>query len=184
MTMQSRVTSRTLVVLAVAQVVAVGVVLAGSREVSPVPRTGASAEVGQDLGGVKLTSDAGQPTLLRELVRGSEWTAVLAVHSRCAWCDSISPDWRRVLQQPNRYRIVFLGREPLDSLSSYLEAKSLYAPFATVFGAADGSVERAIAGRTPWVYLVDSTGTLRYSEHGSALSVLDSVIGDLSGTGQ
>lgn len=176
MPLKLNVSTKFLASLAIVQSVLVVVLILETRTLRGDQVARAEVSVGLGLGEATILLESGARLALREVVRHSDYTALLAVHSGCAWCDSVAPEWAKLLREERSYRVLLLGREAIDSLRAYAERKPLSASVISVHGAPDGSLERAIAGRTPWIYLVDSVGTLHYSDNGRTLGSLDSVV--------
>jgi hypothetical protein len=115
-------------------------------------------------------------TLRREDAR---WTVLLAFSPTCAWCDSVAPRWKSWTGAIGR-RVVVVGissGEPSAALR-YAHAHGWkLGELIVVDSAVTGVLGRQLTRKTPWLFLFDSRGVLRYSGHGNEVETVDSLAG-------
>lgn len=107
------------------------------------------------------------------------WTVLLAFSPTCAWCDSVAPLWKR-WSRDTGVRAHVVGVASGDPLAArrYTHAHGWrLAELLVVDNVVTGSLGRQITRKTPWFFLFDSTGTLRYSGHGNEIGLVDSLVG-------
>lgn len=107
------------------------------------------------------------------------WTVLLAFSPTCSWCDSVAPRWRSWTNEVNhRVRVVGVVSGSPSAALAYThrhawQLQDLLAVDSTV----TGTLERQLTRKTPWLFLFDSAGVLRYSGHGNEVGVVDSLVG-------
>lgn len=104
-----------------------------------------------------------------------EWTAVLAFYSNCPYCEAVSPVWRDWLSRSHSMRVVGITRDSLPVARRYVTHHGWDIPVLSVLGAPLGSTAQLIVNRTPWVFLIDARGIVRYAGHGQTIALLDSL---------
>lgn len=110
---------------------------------------------------------------------GPSWSVLLAYSPTCAWCDSVAPLWKRWIRD-TRVRVHVVGVASGDPLAArrYAHAHEWrLAELLVVDSAVTGGLGRQLTRKTPWFFLFDSTGTLRYSGHGNEIGLVDSLVG-------
>lgn len=110
-----------------------------------------------------LIADVGGPVIL------------LAFHSECPHCEAIAPDWRAWLAKGPPTRVLAISRDTLAVGLNYAETHGWKVPVVSV-GAEPDEPEAGLTRRTPWIYVIDRHGIVRFEGHGSRLGALDSVL--------
>lgn len=105
-----------------------------------------------------------------------QWTVVLSFRSDCAPSRLAAPLWRQWLTSPKPLRVVAVTRDSLPTALAYRGREGWPVQLLSVHGARRGSREHSLVTRTPWLFLIDPDGVVRYQGHGSTLAALDSVI--------
>lgn len=170
-----KIRSRSLILLACAQIAVLGF-LYFERTSAPEATIATSLDVGDTITVLTMFDERGKPVQLGASDSSSRWTVLLSVYSHCIWCDSIAPTWKEYIDQPHDYVVHMVSREPIDTLIEYADSKGYDVSLLSIGGATDGSLERELTGKTPWIYVLDSDGVLRLAEHGFAVDSLDSFI--------
>lgn len=116
-----------------------------------------------------------QPYAAQVKMRGRNHLLVLTVSSNCGWTDSVIPTWKMWLAGSLRPATLALTQDSAHAVQSYLEAHGLALPVVSTVGLPDSAVWRVASGRTPWMFLTDSNGTLLKSVHGKRTASIDSV---------
>lgn len=111
----------------------------------------------------RLAGYAGKPVL------------VLAISSTCSWSDSVMPLWKEWFHSQAPHEAVALTTDSADALRAYLGAHGLEMPVVSTAGLPDTSVWRVASGRTPWMFLLDTDGTVLRSVHGKRMASIDSL---------
>lgn len=144
-------------------------------------RRASTPEVGGRVNITVLDSVGNQMRLHEVVSAHGDPVLLLTAYSHCAWCDSVSQEWA-AFASTAEIPVYLFGREPVDSIVGYRESRAIPAGVLSVAHAPEGTTERAMAGRTPWLFLVDENSRLLYSGHGSELSQIDSLLKLLSAT--
>ena len=109
----------------------------------------------------------------------ARWTVLLAFSPTCAWCDSVAPRWKSWTAAIDR-RVAVVGissGEPSAALR-YAHAHGWkLGALIVVDSAVTGVLGRQLTRKTPWLFLFDSRGVLRYSGHGNEVETVDSLAG-------
>lgn len=161
------------VILALLAVVQGAVLLNMQRE--EVPTRTSPLVVGEPAAEIRGTVEGTGDTVLRLGDTGGKWTAVLAFYSDCSYCDRAAAHWRSWLARDRDLRTWGVTRDGLDEAVEYARGHDWALPILSV-RPSPGSLEHQLISRTPWVFLFDPGGTLRYEGNGSNLSRVDSVM--------
>ena len=168
-------TSRVLKGLLVVQGCALVVILArlGSR---PAVEPARSLFIGDSATYLTGKTADGRPDTVTLRGQG-RWTAVMVFSSSCVWCDSIAPRWREWLSAKGHdsLQVVAVANENAATAQQYAAKKGWQIRILAVPEARGLSLERALTGRTPWLYAFDPQGRLVLTRHGQFLSALDSL---------
>jgi hypothetical protein len=106
------------------------------------------------------------------------WTVLLAFSPTCAWCDSVAPHWRLWTNGiGSQIRVVgVVSADPAAALRYTHAHQWRLADLIVVDSAVTGVLGRQLTRKTPWLFLFDSAGVLRYSGHGNEHAVIDSLV--------
>lgn len=171
--------------LAVLGLVALAMVQGGAIVYSATRTKGAATARPPDLViGDAIRAIPGRDSLSRitqVTVRRSDpaWTVLLAFSPTCAWCDSVAPLWKRWTRDSGvRAHVVGLASGDPLAARRYTHAHEWrLAELLVVDSAVSGVLGRQLTRKTPWFFLVDSAGVLRYSGHGNEIGIVDSLVG-------
>lgn len=104
----------------------------------------------------------------------NRWTAVLAFASTCVHCDAVAPVWSSWLRQEHAFDVVGITR---DSASVAAEYSREHGWPLRILNVERGDPRTDVfVSRTPWVFLFDEHGVMRYEGHGSTVGAMDSVM--------
>lgn len=160
--MKQRAVLAGLLVLAVAQVAAIGFTVADGPSASAVG-------VGTDLSGVTVRTAAGVETPLAT----GEPLVLLVFHSECGHCRRVAPDWKAWMSSGGgAAQAVALSPEPPSVAGAYAEEHGWDVPVWTVDAARLGGRAHALTSRTPWVFVLDARGVVVSEGHGTQLTRL------------
>ncbi len=101
------------------------------------------------------------------------WTLLLTFHPECLWCEAAAPHWTEWLSVSRPFDVVGVTS---DSAAGGLQYFGYYGWTIDVFSTGEAeaeSVEARLTSRTPWAYLFDSNGVLRYQGNGADLSPVE-----------
>ena len=107
------------------------------------------------------------------------WTVLLAFSPTCAWCDSVAPRWRAWTRDVGiRAHLVGIASADPSAALTYVHRHGWkLGDLIVVDSALTGVLGRQLTRKTPWLFLFDSTGALRYSGHGNEVGTIDSLLG-------
>lgn len=107
------------------------------------------------------------------------WTILLAFSPTCAWCDSVAPRWKRWTEEiGGREHVVAIASGDPSTALRYTRAHGWkIADLIVVDSAFTDVLGRQLTRKTPWLFLFDHTGALRFSGHGNEVGVADSLMG-------
>jgi len=107
------------------------------------------------------------------------WTVLLAFSPTCAWCDSVAPRWRIWTRNvENRAHLVGIASADPSAALTYVHGHGWkLGDLIVVDSGLTGVLGRQLTRKTPWLFLFDSTGALRYSGHGNEVGTIDSLLG-------
>jgi hypothetical protein len=151
-------------------------VAAYARRSSPVGNcTATFVEVGDSLP-VLRGSTGGRHEDMR-LDDGTK-TLLVSLRSTCRWCTEALPQIRSDLERvPSKTRVLVITSEGEDVTRRYAEQAGIRLPVLSFERSESETVERRLASRTPWVFLVDGGGTVRASSHSSDLAHVAVMLG-------
>lgn len=110
---------------------------------------------------------------------GSGWTVLLSFSPTCAWCDSVAPRWKTWTREVgNRAHLVGIASADPSAAFRYVHGHGWkLAELIVVDSTLTGVLGRQLTRKTPWLFLFDSAGALRYSGHGNEVGTIDSLVG-------
>lgn len=166
-----------LVLLAVIQVGAL-VVMANRAKHPPAIRPPDLA-IGDGIPAIRGRDTLAAITTLSFRRKGTGWTVLLAFSPACAWCDSVAPRWKRWTGEVgNRAAVVGIASgDPLAALEYTRAHGWKIGELIVVDSTMTGMLGRQLTRKTPWLFLIDSRGILRYSGHGNEVGIVDSLMG-------
>lgn len=118
----------------------------------------------------------GRPTGFALRRPEGEWTALLAFASDCVHSKTVAAEWSRWLGLHHPFEVVGITRDSPDAASAYREQNRWHLRTLHVARDQSSTPSAYLVSRTPWVFLFDDHGVLRYEGHGSNVTALDSII--------
>lgn len=104
-------------------------------------------------------------------------TVLYAFDSRCAFCDDVAPAWRRhfatTAYGTSGVRRIALTRDHGASAARYARRFGWQVDLLSVHGLAENSREHSLVSKTPWVFVFDSNGVLRFHDHGAEIERIE-----------
>jgi len=97
------------------------------------------------------------------------WTAVVSFSEDCRYCVEVAPDWAEWFQSETEVEIVVVTRDGVDRAALYSAAHGWEEPPVTVALGDPARSEGFLVSRTPWLFLFDADGALRYQGPGADL---------------
>jgi hypothetical protein len=169
-----------LVGLALLAVVQVGAILVIAHRVShpPIVRPPDLA-IGDGVPAIRGRDSLAAITTLPLRRTGASWTVLLAFSPGCAWCDSVAPRWKRWTEAAGG-RIAVVGiasGDPSEALRYTRAHGWKIGELIVVDSALTGVLGLQLTRKTPWLFLIDKRGVLRYSGHGNEVGTVDSLVG-------
>lgn len=114
-------------------------------------------------------------------------TVLYAFHSECAFCDDVGSAWAShfaVVPEPGSgVRRMALTRDLPGPAAAYAEHFGWQVDLLSVSQLAETSREHFLVSRTPWVFVFDSDGVLRFHDHGAELERIERAVASLSSPG-
>lgn len=111
---------------------------------------------------------------------GVKWTALLVFHSACPHCETVAPKWREWLNVSHDVEIVAVTRDPDSTAEAYRDRHGWQVDVLSLGEPPEGTPEYLITGRTPWLFLVDPKGKIRFTGHGQLVDTLETVMYELA----
>jgi hypothetical protein len=110
---------------------------------------------------------------------GTNWTVLLAFSPACAWCDSVAPRWKRWTEAAGgRIAVIGIASGDPSAALRYTRAHGWkIGELIVVDSALTGVLGLQLTRKTPWLFLIDKRGVLRYSGHGNEVGTIDSLVG-------
>ena len=158
-------------------VVAIGgqTVLAVGRawQASPPPAPASVMAVGDTLPALAGNLEGNVPTTVR-LAAGSGIVTVLYVfHPDCVHCHAVAPEWAEHFAASHTNRPVVqriaVTNDSVAPAVAYAEGFGWNVEVLSVEELTPGDREYSLFSRTPWVFVFDSAGVLRFDGHGRRL---------------
>ena len=111
-------------------------------------------------------------------------TIVYAFHPECAFCDTVAPEWAAHFAAGDQgaapVRRIAVTRELPGPAATYAERFTWNIDLLSVSGFAETSPEAFLVSRTPWVYVFDPDGVLRFHGHGAELERVDHAVAEIT----
>jgi len=147
-------------------------------------RPASQVRVGDTLGFLSGHVEDGTATTLPLREERGAVTVLYAFHSECGFCDDVAPAWGRYFAAPDSgtagLRRIALTRDPPATAADYARRFGWRVELLSVSRLPDTSREHVLVARTPWVFVFDSDGMLRFHDHGAELERIDKAIATIA----
>ena len=111
-------------------------------------------------------------------------TVVYAFHPECAFCDTVAPEWAAHFATGDTktapIRRIAVTREVPGPAAIYAQRFNWDIDLLSVSGFAEPSPEAFLVSRTPWVYVFDPDGVLRFHAHGAEVEHVDQAVAEIA----
>ena len=177
---------RDLVLIVLALGVAVQVLVAASRG-HPVDAAGVPAAqlaVGDALPRLEGVDVHGNPSSIPLANDDGVVTVLFAYHSVCAHSDTVAPDWTSFLADGSwsagRARTLAVTRDLPDAALAYAERFAWDVEILSTPDVPPSDIRHSLVSRTPWVFVFDPDGVLRFQGHGEELDLVERAVAALA----
>ncbi len=110
-------------------------------------------------------------------------TVLYAFNSECAFCDEVAPEWASHFGAQERatasVRRIAVTRDLPGPAATYAARFGWRVDLLSISQLAETSRESSLISRTPWVFVFDSDGVLRFQDHGAELQRMEEAIAAL-----
>ena len=107
-------------------------------------------------------------------------TVLYAFSSQCVFCDDLAPEWAShfatSIPETAAVRRIAVTRDLSGPATTYAERFGWQVDLLSVSQLAETSRESSLVARTPWVFVFDSDGVLRFQDHGAELQRMEEAI--------
>lgn len=121
---------------------------------------------------VPLANDEGAVTLL------------FAYHSECAHSDTVAPDWASFFAGKtwgaDGIRTLALTRDLPGPAAFYAERFGWDVALLSTPDAVPSDIRHSLVSRTPWVFVFDPGGMLRFQGHGGELDLVEQAVASIA----
>lgn len=140
-------------------------------QASTPPAPGSAIVIGDSLPTLAGSLEGGIPTTMRLATDTGAVTVLYVFHPSCVHCHAVAPMWADHFSADNQpvVRRVAVTNDVVESGVAYAERFGWEVEVLSVQDMKPGSREHSLLSRTPWVFVFDSVGVLRYQGHGSRL---------------
>ena len=129
--------------------------------------------VGDALGGLAGLAADGSPSRLGLAETGRTATVLFAFHPDCVHSDTVAEDWARHFGGDGPTiadaRTLAVTRDTPGAAAAYAERFAWDVELLSMPNLSRSNVEYSLVSRTPWVFVFDSEGVLRFQDHGGEL---------------
>lgn len=144
-----------------------------------------SVAVGDTVRSLGGYDEDGAMTTIPLLTGPDTLTVVYAFHPECAFCDAVAPDWAAhfAVDDPLAVpvRRIALTRELPGPAATYAERFDWEVNLLSVADSATATTPEAfLVSRTPWIYVFDSDGVLRFQDHGAELESVEQAAAEIA----
>jgi len=151
------------------------IVLAVSRaqQAAPPPAPAAGLVVGDTLPALTGSLEGNVPTTIRLATDAGIPTVVYVFHPDCVHCHAVAPDWALHFSAdhtdgPMVQRIAVTNDAVVPAVA-YAERFGWNVDVLSIKDLTPADPEFSLFSRTPWVFVFDSAGVLRFNGHGRRL---------------
>ncbi|HSW28606.1 MAG TPA: hypothetical protein VLH75_03835 [Longimicrobiales bacterium] len=108
---------------------------------------------------------------------GKRLLALLIFSPTCPHTATVAPEWARwTAGARSDIEVLAISADDLSGAMTYANAHGWNTAVGEVPQRDENATGRAILARTPWVFLLDRSGQVRFDAHGAHLARLDSAI--------
>lgn len=129
--------------------------------------------VGDALGGLAGLAADGSPSRLGLAKAGRTATVLFAFHPDCAHSDTVAEDWARHFAGGGPTmadaRALAVTRDTPGAAAAYAERFGWDVELLSMPNLSRSDVKYSLVSRTPWVFVFDSEGVLRFQDYGGEL---------------
>ncbi|MCY4573248.1 MAG: hypothetical protein OXF01_10660 [Gemmatimonadetes bacterium] len=152
-----------------------------SDAAAPVPALG----VGDTVYALAGETAAGSTTVIPLVTGTGSATVLYAFHPECAYCDSIAPAWSRYAASDvvggasvRRVAVTMDLPEPALAYAAHFGWKMDVLSMSRLTPA---DRDYSLLAKTPWIFVFDSSGVLRFQTHGTDLNLAEDAVQRLGG---
>lgn len=136
--------------------------------------------VGDTVGALTGYDDDGVLAILPLEADPGTVTVLYAFDSECVFCDDVAPEWAsqfatQAAASPAIRRIA-VTRDLPGPAATYAERFGWQVDLLSVAQPAQAGRESSLVSKTPWVFVFDSDGVLRFQDHGAELQRMEEAI--------
>lgn len=107
-------------------------------------------------------------------------TVLFAYHSECVHSDTVASDWTTFFADRTwdggGIRTLALTRDLVETAVSYAERFGWEVDLLSTPDAVPPDIRHSLVSRTPWVFVFDSGGVLRFQGHGGELDLVEQAV--------
>ena len=145
-------------------------------------------KLGDTVRSLRGSDEDGAMTTVSLMTTPDTLTVVYAFHPECAFSDSVAPDWaaRFATDDPLAVpvRRIAVTREIPGPAATYAERFTWDVNLLSVADSAMATTPEAfLVSRTPWIYVFDSDGVLRFQDHGAELESVEQAVSGIATRG-
>ncbi len=115
-------------------------------------------------------------------------TVLFAYHSECVHSDTVASDWTSFFADrtwgAGGTRILALTQDLPGPAASYAERFSWDVELLSMPDAVPFDIGYPLVSRTPWVFVFDSSGVLRFQGHGGELDLVEQAVASIAAVAQ
>ena len=154
-----------------------------TREATPSAQSSSRMAVGDTLVAVMGNLEGGVPTTIRLAGDAGVVTVLYAFHPECVHSHTLAPKWAEHFSADSDsesiVRRIAVTNDSAESGLAYAERFDWKIDVLSVQQLTPPGLESSLLSRTPWVFVFDSVGVLRFEGHGNQLEPLMQVVREL-----
>ena len=148
----------------------------------PAPAVG----VGDTLHALAGEMAAGSTTVIPLATGAGSATVLYAFHPECAYCDSIAPAWSRYPSTDDaggaRVRRLAVTMDLPEPALAYAARFGWKMEVLSMSRLTPADRDYSLLAKTPWIFVFDSGGVLRFQGHGTDLELAEEAVRSLGGS--
>lgn len=129
--------------------------------------------VGDAVGGLAGLAADGSPSRLGLAETGRTATVLFAFHPDCVHSDTVAEDWARHFAGDGPAmtgaRTLAVTRATAGAAAAYAQRFAWDVELLSMPNLSRSDMKYSLVSRTPWVFVFDSEGVLRFQDHGGEL---------------